>query len=218
VEKNTFKVISGTAAAACERWELPEVGIPGAEAAAAHGQHYLPAHRLEEIQQQAYAEGLALGQREGLEKGAALAREKAERIESILNLLSRPLHQLDDELVKEVTSLALTVARQVVRREIRTDPGQVIAVVQRAAAILPVASRNVRLYVHPLDAATLREGLPALQGEQSAWQIMEDPGLARGGCRIETENSRIDASIERQFAAIAAELLGGEREEDGDAG
>lgn len=215
MEKNTYKVISGADADACPRWQLPEVGT--GLAGAAHG-NYLTATRLEEIQQQAYEEGFGLGRREGLEKGAALVKEKAERIEAILNLLSRPLHQLDDEVVKEVVSLALSVARQVIRRELKADPGQVIAVVQRAAAILPVASRNIRLFVNPIDAVTLRENLPALQGEQSAWQIMEDPGLARGGCRIETENSRIDASIERQFAAIAVELLGGEREEDGDAG
>jgi flagellar assembly protein FliH len=129
-------------------------------------------------------------------------------------LLSRPLHQLDDEVIRELTSLALTVARHVIRRELRADPGQVIAVVQRAASILPVASRNIRLFVNPADAEILRGGLSTLQGEQSAWQVLEDPGLARGGCRIETENSRIDASIERQIAAIAVELLGGEREED----
>lgn len=215
MEKNTFKVISGAAAEACARWELPEVG--GAAAAAATGQHYLTAHRLEEIQRQAYDEGFALGRREGLEQGAAAVREKAERVEAILNLLARPLHQLDDEVVKEMTGLALSIARHVIRRELRTDPGQVVAVVQRAAAILPAASRNIRLFVNPADAGILREGLAALQGEQSSWQILEDPGLARGGCRIETENSRIDASIERQIAAIAVELLGGEREEDGDA-
>ena len=210
-----FKVISGAAADRCERWELPAVG--GREGAdGAHGRH-LTAQRLEEIQRQAYEEGFELGRREGLEKGAAQAKEKAERIEAILNLLARPLHQLDDEVVKEVTGLALSIARQVVRRELRTDPGQVIAVVQRAAAVLPVAARGVRLFVNPADAAILREALPALQGEQSAWQIQEDPGLARGGCRIESDNSRVDASIERQFAAIAAELLGGEREGDGDA-
>lgn len=216
MEKNTFKVISGAAADACARWELPEVGA-GATADGAGHAHYLTANRLEAIQQQAYEEGFELGRREGIEKGAAAAREKAERIEAILNLLARPLHQLDDEVVKEVASLALTVARHVIRRELRSDPGQVIAVVQRAAAILPVASRNIRLFVNPADAETLRAGLTAPQGGESGWQILEDPALARGGCRIETENSRIDASIERQFAAIAVELLGGEREEDGDA-
>lgn len=215
MEKNTFKVISGTAADACARWQQPDVG--GAPASgAAHGQ-YLTANRFEEIQRQAYEEGFELGRREGIEKGAALVREKAERVEAILNLLARPLHQLDDEVVRETATLALAVARHVIRRELRTDPGQVIAVVQRAAALLPVASRNIRLFVNPLDAATLREGLPALQDGQSAWRILEDPALARGGCRIETENSRIDASLERQLAAIAVELLGGEREEDGDA-
>jgi len=213
VEKSTFKVISGAAADACERWELPRVGGAAAGDPVAHGGH-LTATRMEQIQQQAYEEGFALGQREGLEKGAALAREKADRLEGILNLLSRPLHQLDDGVVEEITTLALSIARHVIRRELKTDPGQIVAVVQRAAAILPVASRNVRLFVNPADAETLRENLAALQGEESGWKILEDPALARGGCRLETDNSRVDASVERQFAAIAAELLGGDRQED----
>ncbi|MCC6207683.1 MAG: flagellar assembly protein FliH [Gammaproteobacteria bacterium] len=217
MEKNTFKVISGAAADACERWELPRVGGAATGDPAAHGGH-LTATRIEEIQQQAYEEGFELGRREGLEKGAALAKEKTDRIEAVLNLLSRPLHQLDEGVVEEVTSLALTIARQIIRRELTTDPGQIVAVVQRAAAILPIASRNVRLFVNPADAETLRENLAALHGEESGWKILEDPALARGGCRLETDHSRIDASIERQFTAIAAELLGGERQEDGDAG
>lgn len=216
MQKNTSEIISAAAAGACARWELPEVGAGAGAEGAAHG-HYLTANRLEEIQQQAYEEGFELGRREGLEKGAALIKEKAGRVEGILNLLARPLHQLDDEVVKEATDLALTIARHVIRRELRTDPRQVIAVVQRAAAILPIASRTIRLFLNPADAATIRENLSSLEGEQSAWQIVEDPALGCGGCRIETENSRVDASIERQIAAIAVELLGGDREEDGGA-
>jgi flagellar assembly protein FliH len=36
----------------------------------------------------------------------------------------------------------------------------------------------------------------------------------RGDCRVVTENSRVDATIENRLAAIMANTLGGEREED----
>ena len=46
------------------------------------------------------------------------------------------------------------------------------------------------------------------------WQIAEDPVMTRGGCRIEAENSKIDASVEQQLNRVIANLMGGERERD----
>jgi len=45
-------------------------------------------------------------------------------------------------------------------------------------------------------------------------EIKEDPTLARGGCKVETDTSQIDASMESRIAEIAAEVLGGERRDD----
>lgn len=212
MEKNTFKVISGAESAACVPWQAPEVAGAGAAAHAA-----LPtAARIEEIQRQAYEEAYALGRREGLEQGRRQAQAQGERLDAILGLLAEPLRELDERVVEEVTGLALAIARHLVRRELRTDPGQIVAVVQQAASVLPVAARRVRVVLHPEDAATVREALSAAGRPErgGAWQIVEDPAMMRGGCRVETEHSRVDASVEKRLAAIAAELLGGERERD----
>jgi len=40
--------------------------------------------------------------------------------------------------------------------------------------------------------------------------------LVRGGCKIITDNSQIDATLEKRLAMIAAKLMGGEREYDKD--
>ena len=215
MEKSSFRVISGSESAACVPWQAPEVADAHGAAAAAHAAPPTAA-RIEEIQRQAYEEAFALGRREGLEQGRRQAQEKAERLEAILDLLGEPLRELDERVVEEVVGLALTVARHLVRREIRTDPGQIVAVVQQAAAALPAAARRVRVVLHPEDAATVREALNGAGRPErgGAWQIVEDPAMMRGGCRVETEHSRVDASVEKRLAAIAAELLGGERERD----
>lgn len=220
MEKNTFKVISGADSAACVPWQAPAVG---AVAAAAAGARETPptAAAIEQIQRQAYEEAFALGRREGLEQGRRHMQQQAERLAAIADLLGEPLRALDERVIDEIVSLALAVARHLVRRELKTDPGQIVAVVQQAAAALPVAARGVRLVLHPEDAAVVREALSteggtADAGVRGGWQIVEDPSLMRGGCRVETDDSRIDASVEKRLAAIAAELLGGERERDGD--
>ena len=105
------------------------------------------------------------------------------------------------------------MAKQLVRREIKTDPGQIVAVVREALSVLPIASQNVRLHLHPEDAVLVRAALSLNEGEY-AWRIVEDGLQNRGGCQLMTDSSRIDASVETRLAAIIAKVLGGERGSD----
>ena len=204
-------VIAAAAAAdICERWEIPQVSA---------GSRPLPtAGRIEDLQRQAHQEAFEQGRREGIEKGRQQIQAQVARLESIVRCLARPLEQLDERVMEEVAALAPAIARRLVRRELKADPAQIMAVVQQAAAVLPGASRRVRLFVNPEDAAIVKEHMTALPDHSGAWQLIEDPALMRGGCRIETEHSRIDASVERRLAAIAAEILGGDRAGDGEPG
>ncbi len=203
------KIIAGGDREAYQRWQQPEVGTAGARPAAVP---MVTAGQLEKIQQQAYEEGLALGKREGLAQGRALAQEQAQRLANICNTLGSPLQEMDEQVVNELTELAIAVARQIIRRELKSDPGHVMATVHKALAELPIASRNIRLYLNPEDLVLARESLAA--GNEGSWQLLEDPAIGRGGCRVVTDTSRIDATIEKRLAAIATELLGGERNDD----
>lgn len=221
VEKNTYKVISGTeAAGACRLWQIPAVAADGSRTAQPDCGDgvLLTAGRIEEIQRQARDEAAALGRQEGIEQGRALVRERVENLQSIIGLLEAPLKELDEQLVQEVAELAIVIARHLVRREIRSDPGQIVGVIQQAAGVLPVAARRVRLFLNPDDAATVREMMPATSELEGGWEIIEDPAVSCGGCRLETDSTRIDATLEKRLSAIAAELLGGDRDMDRDDG
>jgi flagellar assembly protein FliH len=105
----------------------------------------------------------------------------------------------------------MALARQIVRRELKTDPTQIIGIIREAIAVLPVAAREVRVHLHPEDAAVVREHLAPTESER-AWVIVEDPVMARGGCQITSATSRIDARLESRVGAILSELLGNERQ------
>ena len=213
--KNTSDVIDATAAAEnCERWEFPDVLTTQQRAGTKSPRLAATAGRVEELQRQAQREASEVGRREGIEKGKQQVQAQVARLESIMRSLARPLEQFDGRTMEEIAALAIAIARHIVRREIRAEPGEIMAVIQQAAAVLPASSRRMRLYLNSEDAAFVRDHMTALP--DAAWQVIEDPALARGGCRVESEHSRIDASIERRLAAIAADILGGERE--GDAG
>jgi flagellar assembly protein FliH len=104
----------------------------------------------------------------------------------------------------------MALARQIVRRELKTDPTQIIGIIREAIAALPVAARDVRVHLHPEDAAVVRENLSPTENE-SAWTLVEDPVMARGGCQVTTASSRIDARLETRLTSILSELLGTER-------
>ncbi len=195
-----------------ENWSLPEVG------AAATGRREpaarpLTAAQVEELHQQAREEGFKQGRQEGLEAGKKDIRMRVRELETLMQTLAKPLDQLDERIENELVMLALAVAKQLVRRELKTDPGQVLAVVREAMAALPLAARNVRLHLHPEDATLVREML-ALNDNERGWQIVEDPVISRGGCKISSDTSQIDASVERRLHTVIANTLGGQRESD----
>jgi flagellar assembly protein FliH len=168
------------------------------------------------IEREAWERGFSHGQAAGSAAAQAEnqrlldeARARVARLEELLGLLAEPLAALDDTVLEQVSQLAGAMARQVVRRELRTDPQQIIAVIRETLSLLPVAAREVRLHLHPEDAALVRERLAEPNAER-AWSLVEDPVIGRGGCRVTSENSSIDAQVERLGAAIAA-ALGEER-------
>ncbi len=220
---SSSKVISGDelTSTAYQRWELPSMQSPhGARArveeVAEATLQPLTAEQIEQIQQEAHREGFELGRKEGREAGQQEIRKAVANLGRVIDAFTNPLSEVDARVEQELVALSIAIARQIIRRELRSDPGQVVAVVREALAALPSASRRVQISLHPDDAVLVREAL--LSGSEEAnWRIVDDPLLTRGGCRIAAEHSQIDATVEQRLAAIVSQLLGGERDSDAQA-
>ena len=133
--------------------------------------------------------------------------------EALVSSLDTPLKQLDDQVERELVELVISMVRQLVRREVKADPGHIIGVVREALSILPVSSRNIRVLLHPEDAVLVHQ-IYEFSETELGWKIVEDPVLARGGCRILTDTSQVDATLESRLATLVAPLLGDERDLD----
>jgi flagellar assembly protein FliH len=169
---------------------------------------------LADLQAEAYREAFEQGLSEGRASGREEVRQQVERISGMIYDLVKPFEELDVEVERELLTLAMALARQIVRRELKTDPTQIIGIIREAIAALPVASREVRVHLHPEDATVVRQHLAPTERER-AWTIVEDPVMSRGGCQVTTNASRIDARLETRLGAILSELLGTERQADG---
>jgi flagellar assembly protein FliH len=166
---------------------------------------------LADLQAEAYKEAFEQGLAEGRESGRADVRAQVEKLSGMFYDLAKPFEALDAEVERELLTLAMALARQIVRRELKTDPTQIIGIIREAIAALPVAAREVRVHLHPEDAAVVRQNLAPTENER-AWVIVEDPVMARGGCQITSATSRIDARLETRLAAMLSELMGDERQ------
>ena len=159
---------------AFERWELPAVaGSAGAAASPAGGAVPPTVAELEELRRQAredgFAEGRAAGFAEGHREGVAAGRADADavgaRLSAVLAVLSEPLEALDQDVEQSLVSLAVAIARQLVRRELKTDPGQVVAASFQAPVLFTLAEDLTKMELHvdvdEADVGLVREGQAA---------------------------------------------------------
>lgn len=214
--------ITAESAVSVERWQPPSVQFqskPSRVEDVAPEEIVLPltAERIEEIQRQAYQEaydqGFSEGRAAGLASGQQLVRQQAEQLRQLVNALAQPFEELDEQVEHSLVDLAILIAKNIIRREVKANPGQIVAAVRETIALLPLGSRDIRLLLHPDDAAFVREALSVTE-EQQSWRIVDEPTITRGGCRVLTEYSQIDATLETRIAAVIAQVLGGEREQD----
>jgi flagellar assembly protein FliH len=191
-------------------WQLPQINGPVVGRSRRR-------EDLDAIERDAYDKGFAEGREAGLaaarhEQQAAQAESatRVQQLDELLQFMARPIADLDREVQLQLAALAGAIARHVVRRELTTQPDEIVAVIRETVALLPVSAREVRVHLHPEDARLVRERLSEVTSDR-AWSIAEDPILARGGCRVTSENSIIDAQLEQRLGAAIAAVLGDSR-------
>ena len=129
---------------------------------------------------------------------------KIASLEQLMSHLFEPIAEQDTQIEKSLVDLVQHITRQVIRRELAIDSSQIEHVMRDALKLLPLGVGNVRLYINPQDF----EQVKALrERHEETWRIVEDASLQPGGCRVETEHSRIDATVETRISQIMAKLL-----------
>ncbi|KAF1012157.1 MAG: Flagellar assembly protein FliH [Pseudomonas fluorescens] len=172
----------------------------------------LTLEELESIRQEAYNEGFAIGEKEGFHSTTLKVRQEADAalsvklasLETLMSHLFDPIAEQDSQIEKAMVNLVQHITRQVIQRELALDSTQIESVMREALKLLPLGAGSVRLYINPQDF----EQVKALrERHEENWRIVEDASLQPGGCRVETEHSRIDATIETRISQIMAKLF-----------
>ncbi|MBN2885916.1 MAG: flagellar assembly protein FliH [Chromatiaceae bacterium] len=156
-----------------------------------------------------YKEGHALGYREAESEARARAdkvlRETVEALEGVARDLADPLGAMVDDLEPDLLALVVAMARRVILAELETRPELVSRVLHEALAELPSRRHEVRVRINPEDASVLRDYGRA---QEASIHWIEDEEVARGGCRVESGPSQIDASLETRLSHAVDAIWG----------
>lgn len=172
---------------------------------------------VEAIRQDAWNEGFSTGEKDGFHAGQIKAAQEAEValankvqvLENIMREFFEPIANQDQQLEDTMLELVMEISQQVIQRELSIDSSQIQQVVRESLKLLPMGNETVRVYVNPQDF----EHIKALrERHEENWKIIEDDELLPGGCRFETANTQINASIETRIEHIATQILDQQRE------
>lgn len=210
------RIIRGNKAASGQPWQPPSLAgqkesensfVPSSYGASS------PEVDALAIREAAQREGFREGYEEGQQAARAEIARLQEKLEASLAFVANPVAQIDRQVETELLELALAVARQILRREIKTDPKHLMGLIREAIQQLPSNTQKIMIHLCPDDARVLREMLQENEHEQH-WQIIDDPALKQGDCKIHTDASFVDASVDALISRLATELLGGHRDSD----
>lgn len=188
---------------AFERWELASFDPhPGDN----HQNNALATvAELENIRQQAHDEGYAQGSDAGYAAGIQQARTEAVQIHTLLQNLQDALNQTDEQLAQSLLDLSLEIARKMTGEILQAKPEVILKIVSEGISDLPHFNQNAHLILHPDDAELVRKQM----GEQlshAGWKIFTDAQIKRGGCRVETAHSQVDATTEARWKRVVESI------------
>ena len=172
-----------------------------------------PAPNVEELVNKARQEGYQDGYRNGLAalesykqtQAAQMAAHMSDQVGALASDFHQRLEALEQQLAGRIAGVALELARQVVRTELKIHPELVVDVAEQALGALLASARQVIVRMNPEDHALALPHLSELMAARGA-RMVPDPSVNRGGCVVESDIAVIDAAIEARWDRAAAAM------------
>lgn len=185
-----------------------------------------PTRRLtsRDLSNEAARAAYALGRRRGFEEGARTglqqgysegsqaleefesrkAADVAAQMQRLVEGFRREMTALEAQVASDLVSLAIDIAREVLRRELSFDAEALLPAAREALRALGEGASSLELHVHPGDAALLESRLEAARSGQC--RIKHDDAALRGSCRVEADTGVAEAGFEARWQAVMAAL------------
>ena len=151
--------------------------------------------------EEGYRDGLAA--LEGFKQ--SFTKQSAAQVGALLQSVGVQLDALQQALASALVDTATQLARQVVRSELGARPELIAEVAKQALEALMLSARHITLRLHPDDQPLVAQGAADVLAARGA-RLIADAAVQRGGCVIESDLGRIDASIESRWRRSVASI------------
>lgn len=156
--------------------------------------------------------GYAAGESEGYRAGEARANAELDaekkalnkRFADIIARVQESEKSLENELTPVVRDLVLRLTQGLVAQNLQQSPEQIEQIVHQAIQLLPSQRQRTRVFLHPDDYSLLKS-------QDVHWleqvNLHADDSLAPGGCRISTDHSLLDYTLDNRYQQQISALL-----------
>lgn len=157
--------------------------------------------------EQGLEQGLEEGRREGLEKGEVQINEQIQIWGELVNNLHKPVSGVEEELEKELVLLAVSLAKAVIRSEVKNNSDIVFQALSEGLKVLPINETSYQIHLNPEDIQLIKQHFSESEIEKHNWNLIETPDLQRGGCEIVTNTNAVDVTVERRVRDVLDKFL-----------
>lgn len=185
--------------------------------AAAHAEGF--SQGQQEGHAQGYEEGMEKGQEEGMTKGleegttqglAAGEDQVQQHLTSwtkLIDSIQNPVAKVEQALEKELVLLAVSLAKGVIRSEVKTNTDLIFQALSEGLKALPIQEKHYQIHLHPDDIELVNNHFSPEEITKHRWDFIESPELSAGGCEIVTQSNAVDITVERRVKDIIDKFL-----------
>ncbi|MCL1124799.1 flagellar assembly protein FliH [Shewanella surugensis] len=154
-----------------------------------------------------HAIGFNQGRIEGQLKGKDSIDDQLNSLIAPLGALKSLLEEGHTQQINQQQNLILELVRrvsqQVIRCELTLQPQQILSLIEETLAALPDRQSDVKIHLEPSAVEKLKE---LAADKVKDWVLIADPAISAGGCRIVSDKSDADASIETRLNACMTQV------------
>ncbi len=175
----------------------------------------------EQVKKLAYQDGFQQGSREGYDRGYREGLGKAgedaaairARADDVLNQVEKLRREKLEGLEQEIVDLALEIAERLITVQLSLEQEVILSVASESLRL--VADRHsVVLFVSPDELELVeskKDELKSILPARAQLQVVADAAIEPGGCRIDTGQGWVDATMETRREALLKALYARER-------
>jgi len=153
-------------------------------------------------------EGFEAGKQSGIEAGHTLAEQELDQLRlafaELLLQLDKQVKVEQADWEKTLVAMICQLSQSLILTELEKRPEIIQAIVKKAVLALPEASQRIRIQVTPQHFEMVRDLADRSEGN---WKIETNTNLSVGGCKVLSDQSLIDYSLEHRFRAQMAAVL-----------